>query len=61
MRGAEIVARPSQVTGARYEEVSKAYVKAVYSVLLGEYPAPEAATALERESVRITGFQLMRR
>jgi hypothetical protein len=50
-----VVARPSTVAGGKYEEVSRAYIQAVHSVLLGQSGAPEAAASLERELVRITG------
>ena len=52
-----IVSRPSNITGKKYEDVSNAYMQAVHSVLTGERSAPEAATALENELVRITGFK----
>jgi trehalose/maltose transport system substrate-binding protein len=52
-----VVARPSTVAGGRYEEVSRAYIQAVRSVLLGQSKAPEAAASLEQELVRITGFK----
>jgi len=52
-----IVLRPSNVTGKKYEEVTNAYIQAVHSVLTGEKGAPEAATALEDELVRITGLR----
>ena len=52
-----LVARPSDVTGAKYQDVTDAYIKAVHSVLTGEQRAPAAAAALERELVRITGFK----
>ena len=52
-----VVARPSTVAGEKYEEVSRAYIQAVRSVLLGQSKAPEAAAALEQELVRITGFK----
>jgi trehalose/maltose transport system substrate-binding protein len=52
-----VVARPSTVAGDKYEEVSRAYIQAVHSVLLGQSKAPEAAASLERELVRITGFK----
>jgi trehalose/maltose transport system substrate-binding protein len=51
-----MVSRPSNVTGKRYQDVTDAYIKAVHSVLAGEKSAPEAATGLENELVRITGF-----
>jgi trehalose/maltose transport system substrate-binding protein len=52
-----VVARPSTVAGEKYEAVSRAYIQAVRSVLLGQSKAPEAAASLERELVRITGFK----
>jgi trehalose/maltose transport system substrate-binding protein len=52
-----VVARPSTVAGEKYEDVSRAYIQAVHSVLLGQSRAPEAAASLERELVRITGFK----
>ncbi len=52
-----VVARPSTVAGAKYEEVSQAYIQAVRSVLLRQRGAPEAAASLEQELVRITGFK----
>jgi trehalose/maltose transport system substrate-binding protein len=52
-----IVSRPSNLTGKKYEDVSSVYIRAVHSVLTGERSAPEAATALENELVRITGFK----
>ena len=52
-----VVARPSTVAGEKYEEVSRAYIQAVRSVLLGQSRAPEAAASLEQELVRITGFK----
>jgi trehalose/maltose transport system substrate-binding protein len=52
-----VVARPSTAAGRKYEEVSRAYIQAVRSVLLGQSRAPEAAASLEQELVRITGFK----
>jgi trehalose/maltose transport system substrate-binding protein len=52
-----VVARPSTVAGEKYEDVSRAYIQAVHSVLRGQSSAPEAAASLERELVRITGFK----
>jgi trehalose/maltose transport system substrate-binding protein len=54
--GAAIVSRPSNVSGAHYEEVSRAYSDAVHSVLVHQATASEAASNLEKELVRITGF-----
>jgi len=52
-----VVARPSTIAGRKYEEVSRAYIQAVHSVLLGQSKAPAAAASLEQELVRITGFK----
>ena len=51
-----VISRPSKVTGRAYEQVTAAYVAAVHSVLTGEKGAPEAAAALEKLLVEITGF-----
>jgi hypothetical protein len=51
--GSEIVSRPSAVAGAHYEAVSKAYTRALHSVLTRESTAPAAAAALENELARI--------
>jgi trehalose/maltose transport system substrate-binding protein len=56
-KGTRVVSRPSVTTGQKYEDVSRAYVQAVHSVLLRKTSAPEAAAALEKELVRITGFK----
>jgi trehalose/maltose transport system substrate-binding protein len=52
-----VVARPSTAAGGKYEEVSRAYIQAVRSVLLGQSKAPKAAASLEQELVGITGFK----
>src|SRR6202035_2467777 len=52
-----LVARPSNVTGKKYQDVTDAYIQAVHSVLTAQKSAPEAAAALENELVRITGFK----
>jgi trehalose/maltose transport system substrate-binding protein len=52
-----IVSRPSDVTGKKYQDVTDAYIQAVHSVLTGEKSAPEAAAALEKELIRITGLK----
>jgi trehalose/maltose transport system substrate-binding protein len=51
------VSRPSNVTGEKYQDVSDAYIQAVHSVLTGDKRAPEAAAALEKKLVHITGFK----
>jgi trehalose/maltose transport system substrate-binding protein len=53
--GSEIVSRPSAIAGSNYEAVSKAYTRALHSVLTQESTAPAAAAALDNELVRIMG------
>jgi trehalose/maltose transport system substrate-binding protein len=55
--GGSVVARPSVVTGQHYEDVTKAYIREVHSVLTGEKLPSAAAGALEQELVAITGFR----
>jgi trehalose/maltose transport system substrate-binding protein len=52
-----VVARPSIVSGEKYEDVSRAYIRALHSVLTGEKIPSVAAAALEKELVQITGFR----
>lgn len=52
-----VVARPSIVSGEKYEDVSRAYIRALHSVLTGEKTPSVAAPALEKELVQITGFR----
>jgi trehalose/maltose transport system substrate-binding protein len=52
-----MVSRPSAVTGKEYQGVTDAYIQAVHSVLIRDKSAPEAAAALEKELVRLTGFK----
>jgi trehalose/maltose transport system substrate-binding protein len=52
-----VVARPSIIAGQKYEDVSRAYIRALHSVLTGERNASVAAAALEKELVDITGFK----
>ena len=54
---ARLVIRPSTETGSQYEQIARAYIDAVHSVLAGEKPAPQAAAALEKKLVAITGFK----
>ena len=56
-RGGDVVARPSIVTGRKYEDVTRAYIRAVHSVLTGEKLASVAAADLEKQLARITGFR----
>jgi trehalose/maltose transport system substrate-binding protein len=51
-----VVSRPSSLTGRKYEQVTRAYIGAVHSVLAGDKSAPVAAAELQQELVRITGF-----
>lgn len=53
----ELVLRPSSVAGQRYEQVSRAYISAVHSVLTGKQAAPQAAAELERQLIAITSFR----
>jgi len=52
-----VVARPSIVSGEKYEDVSQGYIRELHSVLIGEKAASVAAAALEKELVQITGFK----
>jgi len=52
-----LVIRPSTETGSQYEQIARAYIDAVHSVLTGEKSAPQAAAALEKKLVGITGFK----
>jgi trehalose/maltose transport system substrate-binding protein len=52
-----LVVRPSIVAGAKYEDVTRAYIGELHSVLTGEKPPAAAAAELERQLVEITGFQ----
>lgn len=54
--GGIIVARPSIVSGEKYEEVSRAYIRAAHTALTGEKTPSAAAVALEKELMEITGF-----
>jgi trehalose/maltose transport system substrate-binding protein len=51
-----LVIRPSGETGKDYEQVTRAYIAAVHSVLAGEKSASVAASNLENELLRITKF-----
>jgi len=52
-RGSQIVLRPSTVAGPKYELVSKAYTRALHSVLTRQSTAKVAAAALEKELAQI--------
>jgi hypothetical protein len=45
------------VTGGKYEEVTRAYIEAVHSVLTSKKKASTAAADLEKELKEITGFR----
>lgn len=51
-----LINRPSSETGRIYQQVTRAYMSAVHSVLTGEKGAPEAAAELEKRLIKITGF-----
>jgi trehalose/maltose transport system substrate-binding protein len=51
-----VVARPSIVSGEKYEDVSRAYIQALHSVLTREQTPSAAAAALEKKLVELTGF-----
>ena len=55
------VSRPSSVTGDKYADVSRAYFRAVHSVLTRQEKPAAAAATLERELVWITGFPVRAR
>ena len=50
------IARPSTVTAEKYDAVSRAYFEAVQSVLSGKVKANDAAGALQKQLMQITGF-----
>lgn len=52
-----VVARPSIVSGEKYEDVSRAYIRALHSVLTSEENPSVAAATLEKELSQITGFK----
>src|SRR5262249_24461008 len=52
------ISRPSTVAGDKYQDVSRAYSRAVHSVLTREKASEAAAAALERELSWITGLQV---
>jgi trehalose/maltose transport system substrate-binding protein len=54
--GMDWIRRPSIEAGARYTQVSAAYVAVVHAVLTGQKRAPQAAADLEKQLVQITGF-----
>ena len=56
--GGAVVARPSIVSGQKYEDVTRAYIRAVHSVLTSKESPSAAAAALEKELVELTGFRL---
>jgi trehalose/maltose transport system substrate-binding protein len=53
----QLVDRPSNVLGVRYDDVDRAYIRTLHSVLTRRTGAPEAAAKLEKELVELTGFK----
>ena len=51
-----LIARPSVAAGPKYEDVTRAYIREVHSVLAGEKTPAAAAAELEKQLVEITGF-----
>jgi trehalose/maltose transport system substrate-binding protein len=51
--------RPSQETGKRYPDVSRAYYKAVHEVLNGKKTAASALSDLQPELMQITGLKAL--
>ena len=56
-RQARLIARPSVVAGQKYEEVTRAYIRALHSVLTGEQSASVVVPALSKELAATTGFK----
>lgn len=56
-RGGGLIARPSVPAGPKYEDVTRAYIQAVHSVLTGEKSPSLAAEELEKRLVKLTGFR----
>jgi trehalose/maltose transport system substrate-binding protein len=52
-----LVARPSVAAGPKYEEVTRAYIRTLHTVLSGEKSPSVAAADLEKELIEITGFR----
>jgi trehalose/maltose transport system substrate-binding protein len=57
LRTGVAVSRPADLARKNYEDVTEAYIQAVHSVLTREQSAPDAAAALEKQLMRITGFK----
>ena len=55
--GSRLVIRPSKATGNTYEDVTRAYSRAVHTVLTGQAGASQAAAELEKQLMQITGFR----
>jgi trehalose/maltose transport system substrate-binding protein len=56
----DALSRPSSVSGRKYADVSRAYARAVHSVLTRQQKAAAAVAALEREIEWITGLPVAR-
>jgi trehalose/maltose transport system substrate-binding protein len=57
LQSSSVVNRPSSETGAKYEQVTRAYIAAVHGVLTRKVKADVAARELEKELDRVTGFR----
>jgi trehalose/maltose transport system substrate-binding protein len=55
-RSGGLITRPSVAAGAKYEDVTRAYIQELHSVLTREKTPVLAATELEKQLVEITGF-----
>lgn len=53
----KVFVRPSTILGDKYEQVSRAYSDAAFSVLTKKQTAEEAASQLEDDLVRMTGLR----
>jgi trehalose/maltose transport system substrate-binding protein len=55
--GTGAASRPSNAAGIMYEQVTRAYIEGVHSVLTGRKSAFDAAADVEGQLVKITGFR----
>ena len=55
--GARLAVRPSIEAGAKYEDLTTAYIRELHSVLVRKKIASVAAADLEKELIAITGFR----
>ena len=56
-RKGDLVARPSVAAGSKYEDVTRAYIREVHSVLSREKVPSVAAADLEKELIDMTGLR----